>query len=346
VVGGSDVTLTVSLREKAPQNGAVLALSSSSPGLTVPATITVAAGKTSATVKARTATVAVRTKALVTAALGRRTSSETVTIKPTQLLSIQAPETVQGGTHGTVTVTLTGPAGVSTTACAVTGTQDCGGDGVWVRIVGNRPSVMGVPSQVLIPAGETSATFEVWTVQHRGDAEVTLTAKLAGSPNKADTTVVLGTGFPDATATNTPEPTATETSTPEPTATNTEVPTATNTPEPTATNTEVPTATATNTAIAPPAAFTLNSGDGHIYDMTFCLTEAVLGDVSVTFGYTSQNPPMMGVDITPSSATLNTASPCTSLMLHSDDWDLGAVNITANINGTVYTSEAIYFGLV
>jgi hypothetical protein len=248
VSAGDTVAVTVTLRAAAPKGGVVIDLASSNRALSVPASITIRAGKSAATVNATTSTVSARTKAVVSATLGGVTKSETVVINPVRLKAISAPATVQHGASAEVTVSLTAPAPAG---------------GLTVRLVGNRPSVLAVPETLAIPAGSSSANATVSAFTPRADADVTLTAKLSGSPNATTVTTVLGTGYPDATATptETAEPTATNTAeptathTPEPTATNTEVPTATNTPEPTATDTPEPTAThteiptATNTPV-------------------------------------------------------------------------------------------------
>lgn len=241
VSGGQDVTVTVTLREKAPSGGVSIRLASSNTALSVSSNLTIRAGAKSATTTATTKAVRTRTKAVVSATYGGVTKTETVVISPIRLAAISAPATVTHGESAEVTISLTGPAPAG---------------GVTVRLVGNRPSVLAVPATVTVPAGSTSAAATVTAFTHRGDADVTLTAKLSGSANEATIVAVLGTGFPDATATatatNTPEPTMTNT--PEPTATNTPEPTATNTAEPTATETATSTATETATATASPTA--------------------------------------------------------------------------------------------
>jgi hypothetical protein len=232
VWGGQEVEVTVTLREKAPSGGVSIRLTSSNAALPVNSNLTIRAGTMSATTTATTKAVGTRTKAVVSAIYGGVTKTETVVIRPVDLAAISAPVAINHGESANVTISLTGPAPAG---------------GTTVRLVGNRPSVLAVPETVTIPAGSTSADAVVTAFTHRGDADVTLTAKLSGSANKATIVAVLGTGFPDATATSTPEPTMTNT--PEPTATNTPEPTATETATTAPTETETAVPTATNTAV-------------------------------------------------------------------------------------------------
>jgi hypothetical protein len=237
VTGGNRVTLTVTLREAAPTGGVSVAIASSNPAVVVPDAIVVKSGERSASRTANTRTVAERTKAVVTATLGTTTSTETIVVMPVHIASLETTPSLPGGTDGTGTVTLTGPAAQL---------------GATIHLTSNRPSVLQVPDSILIPAGATSGGFTFTTSIHTSDAAVLITAKLSGSPRGTDTTLVVGTGSePTATASATIPVTATSTvfstatATVEPTATNTVEPTATSTVESTATNTPEPTATST-----------------------------------------------------------------------------------------------------
>ena len=238
VSGGNPVDVVVRLNVPAPAGGVTVQLASTNPALQIQPTLSIGAGHMTGTTAATTTAVGSRTKVVVSASAGGATSSETVVINPIRLSGISAPATINHGDTAAVTVTLsaTAPAG-----------------GITIRLVGNRPSVLSVPATVVIPGGSTSGSTNVTAFTHRGDAAVSLTAKLTGSANQAASTTVLGTGFPGVTPTATSTAQPTSTNTPEPTATNTQAPTATNTPEPTATNTPEPTRnqspepTATNT---------------------------------------------------------------------------------------------------
>ena len=93
VTGGSSFQGTVFLSAGAPQGGAVVALSSSHSAATVPASVTVAAGATSGTFTATTATVGAATPVTIAAVYGGITRSATLTVNPaaqTRTLSVTA----------------------------------------------------------------------------------------------------------------------------------------------------------------------------------------------------------------------------------------------------------------
>ena len=182
VSGGDPVTVTVTLAAKAPAAGVTVALASSNSALTTPASITVPAGKISATTTATSKSVSARTKAVISASYRGSIKTETVVVNPVKLKGITAPATITHGESAEVTVSLTAKAPQG---------------GVTIRLVGNRPSVLSVPTTISIQGGSTSGTATVTAFTHRGDATVTLTAKLSGSANVAANTVVLGTGYPE-----------------------------------------------------------------------------------------------------------------------------------------------------
>lgn len=338
VSGGQDVAVTVTLRDKAPKGGVAIRLASSNSALSVSSNLTIPAGAKSATTTATTKAVGTRTKAVVSAIYGGVTKTETVVIRPVALAAISAPATVSHGESAEVTISLTAPAPAG---------------GATVRLVGNRPSVLAVPATVTIPAGSSSAVAVVTAFTHRGDADVTLTAKLSGSANVATVTTVLGTGFPDATATatatNTAEPTMTNT--PEPTATNTPEPTMTNTPEPTATNTAEPTATntpeptATNTVVPQSLTISVPAGGLDFFTMDVCLQNPTDTPVTVDLAYSASSP-MAWVDIWPSTQlTLSSVTSCATVQLHSDNYSETPwiVTLTATLNSVPYTSAPMSF---
>jgi hypothetical protein len=110
VVGGGSSTGTVSLTGPAPIGGAVVTLLSDDASATVPASVTVAPGATTATFPVTTTPISASTSANILGSYGGFQSA-TLTINPASLSALSLnPASVTGGTSSTGTVTLNGPA--------------------------------------------------------------------------------------------------------------------------------------------------------------------------------------------------------------------------------------------
>ncbi|MCS7209999.1 MAG: S8 family serine peptidase [Fimbriimonadales bacterium] len=181
VVGGNSSTGTVTLTAPAPTGGFVVNLSSSNTNVaTVPSSVTVPAGATSATFTVSTRAVSSTTNVTITASAGGVSRQATLTVNPAsssvtlQSLTI-SPTSVMGGRSATGTVTLSGPAPAG---------------GVVVQLVSSNPSRASVPSSVTVPAGATSATFTIRTTSVFGNVTgVTITATYNGVSRSAVLTV-------------------------------------------------------------------------------------------------------------------------------------------------------------
>jgi thermitase len=179
VVGGNSSTGTVTLTAPAPSGGFVVNLSSSNTSVaTVPSSVTVPAGATSANFTVATNPVSSVRSVTITAAAGGITRTATLTVNPPasnvtlQSLTI-SPTSVWGGSTATGTVTLSGPA-------------PAGGAVVQLRSNSNRASV---PSSITIPAGATSARFTIQTRSAFSVTTVTITATYNGVSRSAQLTV-------------------------------------------------------------------------------------------------------------------------------------------------------------
>jgi hypothetical protein len=180
VVGGNSSTGTVTLTAPAPSGGFVVNLSSSNTSVaTVPSSVTVPAGATSANFTVSTRAVSSTTSVTITASAGGVSRTATLTVNPSPSVTLQSltisPTSVWGGSTATGTVTLSGPA-------------PAGGAVVQLRSNSNRASV---PSSITIPAGATSARF---TIQTRSTwwplvETVTITATYSGVSRSAQLTV-------------------------------------------------------------------------------------------------------------------------------------------------------------
>lgn len=180
IVGGNPVTGTVQLTAPAPANGFTVSLSSSHPNAaTVPSSLTVPAGSTSASFPVTTASVTTSTTVTITAAASRVQRAASLTVLPSstgiQLSSLSiSPTQVPGGSRATGTVTLTAPA-------------PAGGVVVSLRSSSTRAQV---PSSVTVPAGATKASFTITTRSARNIATVTITASYNSVSRSAQLTVM------------------------------------------------------------------------------------------------------------------------------------------------------------
>jgi hypothetical protein len=151
LVGGEAAVGTVTLTGPAPDDGAVVSLSSSNTiRATVPGTVAVAAGETSASFPVTTFPVTSPASVSVTGSFGGVTRFASLTLTPASgVLAALAidPDTVVGGAAAVGTVTLTGAPGTDTV----------------VALASTTPTVATVPATVTVPAGQTSGTFPIAT---------------------------------------------------------------------------------------------------------------------------------------------------------------------------------------
>jgi RHS repeat-associated protein len=153
LIGGANATLTVTLKGPAAAGGQLIRLKSSHDAATVPATLTIGAGATSAQVTIRTAKVATDTDVSIVAAQRSSKLTNTMTIRAekasNRMVSFAfAPLSVIGGGSSTGTVALENPAPT----------------GGWkVRLLSSAPERVVVPSSVTVAAGAKTATFQATT---------------------------------------------------------------------------------------------------------------------------------------------------------------------------------------
>jgi hypothetical protein len=181
VVGGTTAQGTITLTSAAPSGGAVVTLNSANTSaVSVPASVTVAAGASSATFSVNTSGVSANTGVTITATYAgvSRTTTLTVTPTPTTTASLStvsvSPTSVVGGTTAQGTITLTGgaPSG-----------------GAVVTLSSANTSAVSVPASVTVAAGASSATFSVNTSAVTANTGVTITATYAGVSRTTTLTV-------------------------------------------------------------------------------------------------------------------------------------------------------------
>jgi len=169
VVGGSPATGTVALTSAAPAGGVIVAVSTANSAASVPASVTVPAGSSSATFVINTSLVSLSTIGTLSASYDGVTKTTTLTVNPPTPAALSSlslnPTSVVGGVSSTGTVTLTkaAPAG-----------------GATVSLFSSNAALAKVPASVLVPAGASSTNFVVTTVATRKTTSVTISASFAG----------------------------------------------------------------------------------------------------------------------------------------------------------------------
>ena len=170
VLGGASSTGTITLTGPAGTSGTIISLASSSASATVPASVTVPAGKVTASFTVSTTPVGTQTSAVITATLNNQPLTATLTITPATLVSVSLnPTSVLGGSPSTGTVTLSGAAPTGGTSVALS--------------IGNSSAT--VPSSVTVAAGQTTATFTVSTTGVNAPTSAVISATLNNKPQTA-----------------------------------------------------------------------------------------------------------------------------------------------------------------
>ncbi len=183
IVGGNQTTQnTVALGAPAPVGGAMVTLSSNNVGVTVPSSVTVAAGATvSPAFTITTAAVTVATPVTISATYGGVTANTMLTVNP------------PGGASSTVTVVTLSPASIvggnSTTQNTVTLSAPAAAGGAVVTLSSNNASVT-VPGSVTVTAGAAvSPVFTINTTAVTAATSVTISASFGGATANAILTV-------------------------------------------------------------------------------------------------------------------------------------------------------------
>ena len=177
VPGGTPATGTVTLNGAAPSGGAVVTLSSANTSLvTVPASVTVAAGQTSATFTANTAPVTQTTAVGVSASSGGTTVTTNVFLVVSSAVSSVTlnPSSLVGPSSSTATVTLR--------SAAPTGNAV-------VALASSNSVFAVVPNSVVVPAGRTSTTFTVNAAQVTSTTTVVISASYENVTQSATLTI-------------------------------------------------------------------------------------------------------------------------------------------------------------
>jgi LmbE family N-acetylglucosaminyl deacetylase len=174
VLSGATSQGTVTLLGPAPASGAVVTLLSRNTSLaTVPPSVTVPGGATSASFTVNTASVATSMQTSISASYEGQSQSATLTVNPIVPTLSLAPNTVFGGASSQGTVTLAAPAPAN---------------GVVVSLSSNK-SVATVPSSLTVAGGSTSKTFTVNTSSVSVVTSATISAAVGTNTSSATLTV-------------------------------------------------------------------------------------------------------------------------------------------------------------
>jgi hypothetical protein len=180
VIGGNSSTGTVALSGPAPTGGVQVVLASNNGAASVPPSVSVPAGATSATFTVNTTVVATSAPVTISAFYGGVSKSATLTVTPPPLPTVSSltlnPTSVIGGVQSsTGAVTLSGPAPAG---------------GVQVVLASNNGAA-SVASSVTVPAGAISATFTVSTSVVLVSTSVTISASYNSTTQAATLSVTL-----------------------------------------------------------------------------------------------------------------------------------------------------------
>ncbi len=174
VTGGSPSTGTISLNGSSPTSVSISLSSGNTAVATVPTSVAVTAGATSAQFPVTTSMVTSVSSAAISASYAGVSASQTLTVNPIQVSVSLSPTSVVGGNPSTGTVTLSGQAPAN---------------GLTVTLSSSNTTVATVPGNVIVAAGQTSATFTVTTTAVTSSTSVYITAAYGGLSNYAYMTV-------------------------------------------------------------------------------------------------------------------------------------------------------------
>ncbi len=165
VVGGNVATGVVTLNGPAPSGGALVALTSSDTATaTVPASLLIAAGQTSAAFTIKTTPSATLKSLLISATLGL-TQITTLTVRQSGVAALTLlPAAIIGGGNSIGIVTLDSPATAPIT----------------VTLSSNQTAAVPVAS-VVIPVGQTTASFSIATSAVSFQTTALITARANGA---------------------------------------------------------------------------------------------------------------------------------------------------------------------
>jgi hypothetical protein len=185
VTGGATATGTVTLAFPDPSPTTVRLFSGDPSVATVPASIVVPTGATTATFPITTNAAAPPTIVQLTAAVDNVPRTANLSVNPARppgpsLTAVSVvPSTLPGGSAATGTVTFTGPT-----------------DAFTVRLASSNPALVTVPAETVVSQGQSKGSFPVTTRAVSASTTVTITATWFDITRTA--TITLTPGAPPA----------------------------------------------------------------------------------------------------------------------------------------------------
>ena len=183
ISGGADATATVMLNGEAPAGGAVVSLSSNSPAIRPPATVTIPAGGFSTWFAVPTSAVAAATPATLTATWNGVSTQAQVTVVPSPppaAIALSPTSTVGQGGSSFATVSIASPQSTDTT----------------FQVTSSNPAVASVPNSMIVPAGVTNGGFNIFTSAVSVQTDVTISVTGGGLTKSAVLTVTPSASAP------------------------------------------------------------------------------------------------------------------------------------------------------
>ena len=172
VLGGRNVSATVTLTGTAPPGGVTIGISSDNSNAQPPATVSIPFGASSATFSILTSAVTANQTCNIAATLGRTSKTAQFTVIPAVQLALTSSSIVGGNNVGG-TVTIADSAPIS---------------GATVNLQ-SSDSIAKAPSFVNIPSGQNSTSFTITTAAVTAAQTVTITATYGSLKQSATLTV-------------------------------------------------------------------------------------------------------------------------------------------------------------
>lgn len=174
IIGGATASGLIVLNGNAKAGGAIVALSSNSPSISVPATVTVPQGAGQAYFTISSSFVATSATGTISATLLGATTTASLTVAPALSAISVSPTITPGGAPATLEIYLGAyaPAG-----------------GWQVNLSSSNPSVASLPATVTVPTGSRYLQVPVTTTPQCSNAAVTLTASSGVSTLRVSLTV-------------------------------------------------------------------------------------------------------------------------------------------------------------
>jgi hypothetical protein len=176
ITGGAQPQCIIMLNGEAPAGGATLTLSSDSPAVSPPPTVTIDPGSPSASFPLSTSSVTANTTATVTASYNGTTVQGQVTLIP-------------GIAPATITLSPTSTVGLGGSSFATVTVASPPATDQMLQVTSSNPNVASVPNGVMIPRGSTTGGFNIFTSPVSSQTVVSISVSGAGVTKSANLTV-------------------------------------------------------------------------------------------------------------------------------------------------------------